>query len=222
MSILATNPLRRLSLIPVLLLGAATCARADYAVLRSGERLHITSYEREGDTIHLVVPGGRVDMPAEEIASIEPEDTFAPNPTAPPPTVGPYAALIRAAASKHGVDENLIACVIAEESNFNPKALSRKMAAGLMQLLPSTAARFAVRDVFDPAENIDAGTRYLKELLGLYRGDVKLALAAYNAGPEMVTRYGGVPPYNETRNYVKHITTRYAKVSAKSPAALLQ
>jgi len=89
-----------------------------------------------------------------------------------------------------------------------------------MQLLPSTASRFAVRDVFDPAENIEAGTRYLKELLDHYRGDMKLALAAYNAGPEMVAKYGGIPPYNETRNYVKHITARYALASEKSKPAV--
>ena len=211
--------MRRIGLIPALLLLAATCARADYAVLRSGERLHITGYEQVGDVMRLTVPGGRVDMPASEIVSIEPEDIFQPNPT-PPPAVGPFSELIRAAAKRHGVDEMLITCVIAEESNFNPHALSPRLAAGLMQLLPSTALRFAVTDVFDPVQNIEAGTRYLKELLDHYRGDLKLALAAYNAGPEVVTRYGGVPPYAETRNYVKHITARYAQTTAKQKPAI--
>jgi len=209
--------MKRLALIPALILLAASGARADYAVLRSGERLHITGYEQVGETMRLTVAGGRVDMPASEIVSIEPEDVFQPNPT-PPPAVGPYSEIIRAAARKHGVDENLITCVIAEESNFNPRALSSRLAAGLMQLLPVTATRFAVRDVFDPAQNIDAGTHYLKELLDHYRGDLKLALAAYNAGPDVVSKYGGVPPYAETRNYVKHITARYAQVTAKSKA----
>lgn len=207
--------MKRTALLTASFLLAATAARADYAVLRSGERLHITSYEQVGDTMRLTVPGGRVDMPASEIVSIEPEDVFPPNPT-PPPAVGPFSDIIRAAAKKHGVDENLITCVIAEESNFNPRAISSKLAAGLMQLLPATATRLAVRDVFDPAENIEAGTRYLKELLDHYRGDLKLALAAYNAGPDIVTKYGGVPPYAETRNYVKHITARYAQATAKS------
>ncbi len=159
--------------------------------------------------MRLTMPGGRVDMPASQIVSIEPEDVFQPNPT-PPPAAGPFSEMIRAAAKRHNVDEKLITCVIAEESNFNPRALSPQLAAGLMQLLPATASRFAVSDVFDPVENIEAGTRYLKELLDHYRGDIKLALAAYNAGPEMVTQYGGIPPYNETRNYVKHVTARYA------------
>ena len=207
--------MKRCALISTLFLLAASSARADYAVLRSGERLHFTSREQVGDVMRLTIPGGRVDLLANEIVSIEPEEVFEPNPT-PPPAAGPFGDIIRAAALKHGVDEYLITCVIAEESNFNPRAISPKLAAGLMQLLPATASRFAVRDVFDPVQNIEAGTRYLKELLDHYRGDIKLALAAYNAGPEMVTRYGGVPPYNETRNYVKHVTARYALVTAKS------
>jgi soluble lytic murein transglycosylase-like protein len=207
--------MKRCALISALFLLAASSARADYAVLRSGERLHFTSRELVGDTMRLTIPGGRVDLPAEEIVSIEREDIFQPNP-APPPAAGPFGDIIRAAALKHGVDEYLITCVIAEESNFNPRAISPKAAAGLMQLLPATASRFAVRDVFDPVQNIEGGTRYLKQLLDHYRGDIKLALAAYNAGPEMVTRYGGIPPYNETRNYVKHVTARYALVTAKS------
>jgi|ERR1700723_1223545 len=211
--------MRRIALISALFLLAGSAARADYAVLRSGERLHFTSREQMGDMMRLTIPGGRVDLPASEIVSIEAEDVFQPNPT-PPPTTGPFGDIIRAAAAKHGVDEYLISCVIAEESNFNPRAISPKAAAGLMQLLPSTAARFAVRDIFDPAENIEAGTRYLKELLDHYRGDIKLALAAYNAGPEVVTRYGGIPPYSETRNYVKHITARYALASEKSKMAV--
>jgi hypothetical protein len=211
--------MKRTSLLSALFLLAASAAHADYAVLRSGERLHFTSREQVGDMMRLTIPGGRVDVPADQIVSIEPEDVFVANPAPPAPT-GPFGDLIRAAAAKHGVDEYLITCVIAEESNFNPRAISPKLAAGLMQLLPSTASRFAVRDVFDPAENIDAGTRYLKELLDHYRGDMKLALAAYNAGPEMVTKYGGIPPYNETRNYVKHITARYALASEKSKPAV--
>ncbi len=212
--------MRRIGLIPALLLLAASCARADYAVLRSGERLHITAYEQVGDVMRLTVPGGRVDMPAREIVSIEAEDVFQANPTPPRAAAGPFSELIRAAAKRHGVDEMLITCVIAEESNFNPRAISPRLAAGLMQLLPSTALRFAVTDVFDPVQNIEGGTRYLKELLDRYRGDLKLALAAYNAGPEVVTRYGGVPPYTETRNYVKHITARYAQANAKLKPAI--
>jgi Transglycosylase SLT domain len=195
---------------------AAPTVQADYAVLRSGVRLHITGYERTGDHIRLSMTGGSVDVQADELVSIEPEDQFIAQPPA-PPTVGPYGNLIRAAALKHGLDENLITGMIAVESNFNPRAVSRKQAQGLMQLIPQTAARYSVANIFDPAQNIDAGTHYLKDLLEKYRGNLSLALAAYNAGPEMVERYGGIPPFPETQKYVRLITARLAS----SPALLL-
>lgn len=188
----------------------APAAKADYAVLRSGARLHVTGYEVEGDRVRLSVAGGSVEIAAAELIDIEPEDQF----PAPPPADADfsvrYANFIRAAAQKHGVDEKLVAQVIAAESNFDAKAVSRKNALGLMQLLPSTAARYSVANVFDPAQNIEAGTHYLKDLLERYRGNTRLALAAYNAGPEMVDRYGGVPPFAETQRYVRTITARLA------------
>jgi soluble lytic murein transglycosylase-like protein len=189
---------------------AAPATRADYAVLRSGLRLHITGYETSGDRVRLTVDGGLIEVPADAILSVEPEDVFPANPPDPPPT-GPFGNLIRSAAEKHGVDERLIQHVIAVESNFNPRATSRKQALGLMQLLPRTAARFSVVNAFDPSQNIDAGTRYLKELLLRYSGNLPLALAAYNAGPEMVERYRGVPPFPETQKYVRQITARLAQ-----------
>ena len=191
---------------------AACPARADYAVLRSGGRLHVTGYTLEGDHVHLAVAGGTVMIQTSDLITVEPEDIF---PAPPPAEVDfgvRYANLIRAAAQKHGVDEKLIANVIAAESNFDAKAISRKHALGLMQLLPKTATQYAVTNVFDPAQNIDAGTHYLKDLLERYRGNLPLALAAYNAGPEMVDRYGGIPPFPETRNYVRQITSAVASV----------
>ncbi|HXQ25614.1 MAG TPA: lytic transglycosylase domain-containing protein [Candidatus Acidoferrales bacterium] len=185
----------------------APAAKADYAVLRSGARLHVTGYEISGDRVRLAVAGGTVEIAASELIDVEPEDQF---PAPPPADVDfgvRYANLIHVAAQKHGVDEKLIAGVIAAESNFDPKAVSHKRALGLMQLLPKTAAQYAVTNVFNPAQNIDAGTHYLKDLLARYRGNLRLALAAYNAGPEMVDRYGGIPPFAETRNYVRQITT---------------
>jgi soluble lytic murein transglycosylase-like protein len=188
----------------------APAAHADYAVLRSGARLHVTGYQLEGERVRLSVAGGMVEIAASELIDVEPEDQF----PAPPPVNADfgvrYASLIHTSAQKHGVDERLIARVIATESNFDPKAVSRKRALGLMQLLPETAARYAVMNVFDPAQNIEAGTHYLKDLLARYNGNVRFALAAYNAGPEMVDRYGGVPPFAETQNYVKRITASLA------------
>jgi soluble lytic murein transglycosylase-like protein len=194
---------------------AAPAARADYAVLRNGMRLHITGYLQEGDHIELTVQGGTVQIAAEDLIDVEPEDQF---PTPPPANVDfgvRYAKLIHAAAVKHGVDEKVIAEVIAAESGFDAKAVSRKRALGLMQLLRETAARYSVVDIFDPAQNIDAGTHYLKDLLARYRGNLALALAAYNAGPETVDRYGGVPPFPETQNYVREITSKLAMSAAR-------
>jgi soluble lytic murein transglycosylase-like protein len=197
-------------------LGAAglfpAAASADYAVLRSGARLHITGYERDGERVRLTVDGGTVNVAAADLVAVEPEEHFAAVPAAPVVAPGPFGKLIHAAAEKHGVDESLIRWVIAVESNFNPRAISRRRAQGLMQLLPATAAVYSVANIFDPAENIDAGTRYLKDLLARYRGDLRLALAAYNAGPEMVERYGGVPPFPETQKYVRVITGHMAPV----------
>jgi soluble lytic murein transglycosylase-like protein len=188
-------------------------ARADYAVLRSGLRLHITGCESAGDRVRLTVQGGVVEVAAVELVSVEPEDTFQTIPAPAPAEASPYSEIIRAAAVKHGMDEKLITRVIAAESNFNPNAVSRKQALGLMQLLPQTAAQYSVANVFDPAQNIEGGTRYLKDLLEKYRGNLQLALAAYNAGPDMVEKYGGIPPFAETQSYVKQITSRLAGAS---------
>jgi Zn-finger nucleic acid-binding protein len=125
-------------------------------------------------------------------------------------------ALIRQNGAKYGVDPYLIFCVMEQESHFNARALSPKGAQGLMQLMPGTAARFGVRHAFDPAQNISGGTRYLKQLLGRFNNRVDLVLASYNAGEGAVARFGNrVPPYRETRNYVKRISFRYRQV--KSP-----
>jgi hypothetical protein len=195
-------------------------ARADYAVLRSGARLHITGYERDGERVRLAVDGGSVSVAAEDLVAVEPEEHFAVVPVPAVTPTGPFGNLIHAAAEKHGVDESLITWVIAAESNFNPRAVSRRRAQGLMQLLPQTAALYAVGNIFDPAQNIDAGTHYLKDLLARYRGDLRLTLAAYNAGPDMVQRYGGVPPFPETQKYVRvivgHMAARELGTSVKN------
>jgi soluble lytic murein transglycosylase-like protein len=116
---------------------------------------------------------------------------------------------IEAAASKHNVDPNLVRALVKVESNFNPTAVSRKGAMGLMQLMPSTARELNVSNPFDPTQNVDAGVRHLKKLLENFNGDVSLSLAAYNAGQGAVQRNGGVPPFAETRNYVRRITNLY-------------
>jgi soluble lytic murein transglycosylase-like protein len=118
-------------------------------------------------------------------------------------------AAIEKAASRHNVDPNLVRSVIKVESDFNPNAVSRKGAMGLMQLMPQTARQLNVKNPFDPQQNVDAGVRHLKKLLESYGGDIKLSLAAYNAGTGAVARSAGVPPIAETQNYVRRITNIY-------------
>jgi soluble lytic murein transglycosylase-like protein len=119
-------------------------------------------------------------------------------------------AAIDEAATRHNVDPNLVRSVVKVESNFNPNAVSRKGAMGLMQLMPATARSLNVSNPFDPQQNVDAGVRHLKQLLENYGGDVRLSLAAYNAGAGAVARSAGIPRFAETRNYVRRITELYA------------
>ncbi len=112
---------------------------------------------------------------------------------------------ISAASSKYGVDSSLIKAVIKQESNFDPYALSYAGAQGLMQLMPETASLLGLSDPWDIAQNIDGGTRYLRDQIIAFEGDIKLALAAYNAGPNNVRKYGGIPPFAETQSYVENI-----------------
>jgi hypothetical protein len=202
----------------VLFAALAPAARADYAVLQSGQRVHITGYESMGETVRLTMTGGTLEIPAASLLRIDPEDTFLPVKVKLLDV--PFANYIAASARTHGVAAELVASVIAIESNFNPNAVSVKSARGLMQLMPKTVARFGVKNVFDPQENIDAGTQYLKELLTRYNGDLKLTLAAYNAGPDRVEQFRTIPPYRETRDYVRRVTEKFNKTFKSSQQIL--
>jgi soluble lytic murein transglycosylase-like protein len=132
------------------------------------------------------------------------EDSNQDNETAPP-----FYNIILQAAFQHSIDPALIRAVIMAESSYNPDAVSKSGAKGLMQLMPRTAQALGVKDILDPIHNINGGTKYLRQMLDRFEGDVKLALAAYNAGSRHVKRYGGIPPFKETRNYVKKVLNYY-------------
>lgn len=121
-----------------------------------------------------------------------------------------YSKLIHSISERHGVDPELVKAVIQVESNYNDRAVSHKGACGLMQLMPATAARYGVQSIFEPAQNIDGGVRYLKDLLELFNSDVRLTVAAYNAGENRVQRVNGIPDFLETQNYVRKVMALYS------------
>ena len=200
------------------------------AALQNDFTLEFSRREVAGPVTRLWLCGedGFVEIPTTEIQRIDQKEPAPPKPSteaAPPKPsresaeatqtvseLSPGAsiqALIAGAASRHGIDPDFVASVVKVESGFNPSAISPKGARGLMQLMPQTAASFGVENAFDPAANIEAGTRYLRQLLELYDGDAVKALAAYNAGPQRVLQYGGLPPYSETRAYVSRVIHDY-------------
>jgi soluble lytic murein transglycosylase-like protein len=125
-----------------------------------------------------------------------------------------YQSMVEQAARSNELEPALLHAVIAVESHYNPKAVSRKGASGLMQLMPDTAKRYGVSDILDPAQNISAGAQYLRDLLKMFNNDVRLALAAYNAGENAVVRFGKIPPYQETVAYVPKVLAFYKKLGA--------
>lgn len=129
----------------------------------------------------------------------------------------PYAHEISEAANRYGIPERLVTAVIRAESGFNPRAVSRKGAQGLMQLMPSTASVLGVRNSFDPRENIDGGVRHLRGMIDRFPGNLPFAIAAYNAGEKAVTAYGGIPPYPETQDYVVRVLRYYGMEGIDTP-----
>ena len=127
-----------------------------------------------------------------------------------------YDPVVRKVAKRHGIEADLIHAIIRAESNYESTAVSPKGARGLMQLMPATARAYGVRDDFDPEQNIEGGTKYLKDLIKLYGGKTSLVLAAYNAGQEAVKKYKGIPPYPETRDYIKRIQAGYKSPSIRT------
>lgn len=220
----------------VVAFAVASPVTADLVVFADGHFMSVAGYEVAGDRVTLELDnGGLMTVPIRRVDRfIEDEaEAQAPVPTALPfglrfdethavPEV-PYGELIHAAARRHGLNPALVAAVARAESAFRADAVSSKGARGLMQLMPATAEWLGVssRQVHDPRSNIEAGTRYLRMLADKFDDDVSLVLAAYNAGEGTVARYGGVPPYRETRNYVKRIFS-YLRLAEDSTESAVQ
>lgn len=225
----------RTQLALALLLGASclTASATEVAILRNGFTIRHEKRMLVGNTTRLFLSAtdetSFVDVPTAEIDRVEPDLSPPPDP-APPPNATPQTGVVAtapspvaaaslppvrptlnvadavsAASDRYRLDPDLLNSVIRAESGFNPRAVSRKGAQGLMQLMPETANKLGVPNAFDPEANVDGGTRYLRELLERYNYDLIKALAAYNAGTKRVEQYHGVPPYQETRHYVASI-----------------
>lgn len=190
------------------LLALPTAASADIALLSSGATMKVSAQRVDGDTIVLVLKGGgEVGVPAAMVRGIVPDEVLEEIPSGSGQV--DFERLVAAAAQRHGLDPALVMAVVGVESGFEPQAVSPKGAQGLMQLMPGTARDMGVTDPFDPAANLDGGSRYLSSLVARYEGDLTKALAAYNAGMGAVARHRGVPPYAETRSYVRKVLGRY-------------
>ena len=213
-------------LLGIFLWSAAGVAFAgEYAVLASGSMLRVERHETSGDKVRLYNADGYIEVDRAAVLSFEAEEYVPPAPepepapATPPPAAQPAPSpsqLADAAADKYGLPRQLVRSVISNESDFQPRAVSPKGAIGLMQLMPATAEALGA-DPRDPAQNVDAGTRYLRDLLEKYDGGLWHALAAYNAGPGAVDKYQGGPPYRETIDYVGRIDRDLKKTGGVTP-----
>jgi len=196
----------------------------EYAVLSSGFRIHAERHEVDGAVVRLFTRDGVTELPAATVAKFEQEDYVPPPPTPEPAIPLPPArqeampqdprTLVKNAAIRSGLPPAFVESVAKIESGLQPGAVSPKGAVGVMQLMPATARSLAA-DPSDTQQNIDAGTRLLRDLLVKYDGDVVKALAAYNAGPGAVDRYQGLPPFRETQNYVNKVIESYQQAGGK-------
>jgi len=235
----------RAALLALMIALALPALAADTAVLRNGFSIRHERRQVIGTVTRLYTTtddSSFVDIPTAEIDHFEaapdnPTPRPEPAPAAAPTPTHPFDLneAVKAASGTYKLDPDLVTSVIRAESGFNVRAVSPKGAQGLMQLMPQTASQLGVRNAFDPQANVEAGTRYLRELLERYDFDLVKALAAYNAGPQRIDQYGGVPPYFETKTYVARIVRDFnrkklaagtvtsktdAKTAAKPPAAL--
>ena len=196
------------------------CLGKEAVYLKTGFSFEADSHTRQAETLVFRLGTGTLEFSSGEVLRIEPlPDAEVPQPAAPAPAeIQTPQSILNQAAYMEGLDENFVRSVAKVESGLRQDAVSRKGAIGLMQLMPGTAAEFGVQA--DRAQdNAEGGAKYLRDLLIRYHGNSALALAAYNAGPEAVARYGGVPPYPETRRYVLLVLREYNRQLKAKPAA---
>ena len=211
------RPLPRLLLVAGIVVAWVSPARADIVRLANGRTMHVDAARFEGDTVVLVMRGGgEIRAASDLVLELLPDEVpFAraramellaasPSAAGPRPSMSSLRALVERVAARVGLDARLAQAVVRAESNYDPQAISRAGAMGLMQIMPVVAREYGVIDPFDPAQNLEAGMRHLRRLLARF-DDPRRALAAYNAGESAVARYGGIPPYRETQNYVRRI-----------------
>jgi soluble lytic murein transglycosylase-like protein len=194
-------------------LWACSAHAAEQVEFVDGRTMVVESLSLDGDYFILALDGSSsIAVLRSRVATVqryvpmvqEPEkEAVAPQPWT--RVAGEYAELIRTVAAEHDLDPAVITAMIQVESNFDPFAVSHKGACGLLQLIPATAERFGVKDVFDPSDNVTGGAKYFRWLLDRFENRMEFALAAYNAGENVVLRYDGIPPYRETRDYVARV-----------------
>lgn len=205
----------RASAAALISLVCAPFASADRLVLRSGKTLRVEALDCDASTCRAQIHGGEVLLAPSEVLRIEADEIVDPEPSPPAAEGAPVPRsieqIVADAARRFALPVSLVRAVARAESSFRPDAVSPKGARGVMQLMPGTAADLGVRDAFDPEENILAGARLLRSLLEKYDGRVAEALAAYNAGAGAVAKHGGVPPYRETRGYIRKVVRDYER-----------
>ena len=214
--------MRVLAILTAALALVATNARAEIVVFKNGRTMSVKSVRVDAELATMALrDGGEVTFPTAIIARVDPDEVPYPSAEAAliaavavAPTTAelvsdavlaarPYAGLISTVAASYQLDARLVHAVIEQESNYQPRARSKKGAKGLMQLMPDTARQYGLRNSYDPKSNLEAGIRHLKDLMS--RLDLPTALAAYNAGEGAIKRYGGLPPFPETQTYVRNI-----------------
>ena len=231
------NSPKRILLAFLAIAGVASAARAELVIFSDGRVVKAASYKVSDDEVEIALPGGgsyvvdidrverivddEVAAPDPDLRSATPSDVIydlSYKPDRKPLFHTPYDSLIEAEAKLQNVDASLVSALIRAESNYEPRAISRKGARGLMQLMPATARRLSIAYPLDPKWNVRGGVKYLRELADRFGNRPELVLAAYNAGENAVDSYGGVPPYRETIGYVKRILSWWTPAAQAGPS----